>query len=157
MYHRGMIGVVDVLLASLDAAYDKKGWHGPALRGALRGLAAEEALWRPKKKGHNIWELALHCAYWKYAARRRLTGAKRGSFPVKGSNWFPSGGRADEKAWREVVRLLDEEHERLRSAIASLPKASFTDRKRLRLIYGVAAHDLYHAGQIRLLKRLQQS
>jgi uncharacterized damage-inducible protein DinB len=147
--------VADVLLANLEEAYGRKGWHGTTLRGALRGLTAGEVVWRPAPRRHNIWELALHCAYWKYAVRRRLTGEKRGSFAMKGSNFFPSPDAADEKGWREAVQLLDEEHRRLRAAIDSLPKRAFDDRKSVRLIYGIAAHDLYHTGQIQLIKRLQ--
>ncbi|HSP15343.1 MAG TPA: DinB family protein [Thermoanaerobaculia bacterium] len=148
-----MIGVAEVLLTTLGEAYDRKGWHGPTLRGALRGVTSREALWRPKGERHNIWELTLHCAYWKFVVCRRLTHDRRGKFPMKGSNFFPSG----EGHWRDAVRLLDEEHARLRSAIEALPKATFNDRKRVRMIYGIAAHDLYHAGQIQLLKRLQRS
>ncbi|HEV8657103.1 MAG TPA: DinB family protein [Thermoanaerobaculia bacterium] len=152
-----MIGVVDVLLANLEQAYERKGWQGTTLRGSLRGVTSQQALWRPARPRHNIWELTLHCAYWKYAVRRRLTGEKRGSFAMKGSNWFVSPAGADEKEWRDVQRLLDEQHEQLRSAIESLPKSAFSDRKRVRLMYGIAAHDLYHTGQIQLLKRLQRS
>ena len=152
-----MIGVADVLLANLDSAYDHKGWHGPTLRGALRGLSVPEVLWRPKERRHNIREVALHCAYWKYAVRRRLTGQKRGSFPVKGSNWFPAADRVGENDWRDIVRMLDHEHAQLRSAIESLSRRTFGDAKKLRLIYGVAAHDLYHAGQIQLIKRLYEN
>ncbi len=152
-----MIGVVDVLLANLEQAYERKGWHGTTLRGSLRGLTPEQGLWRPAQRRHNIWELALHCAYWKYAVRRRLTGEKRGSFAMKGSNWFASPETADDNRWLDVVRLLDEQHEQLRSAIESSPKSIFNDMKRVRLMYGIAAHDLYHTGQIQLIKRLQQS
>ncbi len=150
-----MIGVADVLLANLDSAYDRKGWHGTTLRGSLRGLWLEEVLWRPKPKRHNVWELAMHCAYWKYAVRRRLTGEKRGTFVRKGSNWFAAGDE-DEKSWQDVLRVLEDEHQRLRAAIESLSKRALDDRKRMHLIYGAAAHDLYHAGQIQLLKRLQE-
>ena len=149
--------VVDVLLANLDQAYDGKGWHGPTLRSALRGLSVDQLVWRPAKNRHNIWELTSHCAYWKYAVRRKLTGAKRGSFPMKGSNWFASPADSDERRWQQIVSLLEEEHRQLRAAIETLPKSEFEDPKRLRLMYGVAAHDLYHAGQVRLLKRLQSS
>lgn len=145
-----------MLLANLDAAFDRRGWHGPTLRGALRGLTADEAVRRPEKGRHNIWELAMHCAYWKYAVRRRLTGEKRGSFPVKGSNFFASPAEADERGWRDVLRILDDQHAQLRATIESLPKTAFGDRKRVRMIYGVAAHDVYHAGQIQLIKRLQR-
>lgn len=147
-----MIGVADVLLANLDAAYDRKGWHGPTLRGSLRGLSYDVVTWHPAPRRHSIAELAMHCAYWKYVVRRKLTGEKRRSFPVKGSNWFPS----DDRNFSDVVRLLDDQHKLLRATIESLPRAAFGDPKKLRLIYGGAAHDLYHAGQIQLIKRLRE-
>ena len=86
----------ELLLANLEAAYAKHGWHGTTLRNAIRGLTADDVAWRPAKSRHNIWELIAHAAYWKYVARRRLRGAKRGSFPLKGSNWIPAPERIDE-------------------------------------------------------------
>jgi len=148
--------VIEILLANLDAAYDVRGWHGTSLRGALRGLSPADVYWRPAKGRHDIWELVAHAAYWKYAARRRLAGGKRGSFPLKGSNWFESPARGGENAWRDVVELLDVEHHQLRTAIASLDDATLNDPKKVRLIYGVAAHDVYHTGQIQVLKRLRR-
>ncbi|HUP58797.1 MAG TPA: DinB family protein [Thermoanaerobaculia bacterium] len=148
--------VLPVLLANLDHAYDKRGWHGPTLRGALRGLAANDVYWRPAKKRHNIWELTAHAAYWKYAVRQRLGGAKRGSFPLKGSNWIAAPSRPDEEAWRDVVVLLDSEHRRLRDFLASMDEAALDDAKKVRMLYGVAAHDVYHTGQIQLIKRLRK-
>jgi uncharacterized damage-inducible protein DinB len=144
---------ISLLLEILDHGYDKKAWHGPNLRGALRGISAKAAAWRPAPGRHNIWELLLHAAYWKYAARRRLRGEKRGSFPIAGSNWFASGGRSGEKAWKKDRDLLEREHQQLRATIAGLRKS----KKRLpdAMLFGVAFHDVYHAGQIQLLKRLQ--
>ena len=139
-----------LLLEMLDAAYDRRGWHGTALRGSLRGLRPEVALYRPAPDRHNIWELIVHAAYWKYVVWRKLTGAKRGSFPLKGSNWFRSPESVDVA---EVVQLLDAEHARLRAAIAALPSLPASGTLR-RMLYGIAAHDLYHTGQIQLLKRL---
>ena len=148
--------VRELLLANLDAAYDQRGWHGTTLRGALRGLTPGDVYWRPPNARHNIWELVAHAAYWKYAARQRLTGGKRGSFSIKGSNWFASPPAGGESAWRDVVAMLDAEHHRLREVIASLDKATLDDRKKMRMVYGVAAHDVYHTGQIQLLKRLRR-
>lgn len=149
-----MNDVVSLLLANLDAAYDKRGWHGPTLPGSLRGVTAEEALRRPAKGRHNIWELVVHAAYWKYRARVRLAGAKRGAFPIKGSNWFSSPARAGDEEWRAIIRLLHDEHRRLRDAVASMTPADLRDPKKLRLAYGIAAHDVYHTGQIQLVKRM---
>lgn len=146
----------DLLLANLDAAYDTRGWHGTSLRGSLRGLTPADVYWRPPKSRHNIWELVAHAAYWKYAVRRKLSGGKRGSFSLKGSNFFESPSRGNEGAWRDVVELLDIEHHQLRGVIESLDDAAFADPKKLRMIYGVAAHDVYHTGQIQLIKRLRR-
>src|SRR5262249_48741890 len=70
----------DLLLRILDEAYERKAWHGTNLRGSLRGVSSDTAAWRPARGRHNIREIAVHCAYWKYTVRRRLTGEKRGSF-----------------------------------------------------------------------------
>lgn len=155
LYRYEMRELLDLLLVNLDAAYLRKGWHGPTLRNAIRGLRAEDVAWRPAKARHNIWELTAHAAYWKYAARRRLSGGKRG-FPMKGSNWIAAPARIDEASWKEVVALLEDEHCQLRDLIASLGDADLRDRKKLRVIYGVAAHDVYHAGQIQLVKKLRR-
>ncbi len=152
---------ISLLLSILDEAYEKQAWHGPNLRGALRGVTASEAAWRPGPGRHNIWELVLHAAYWKYAVRRRLLGEKRGSFPLSGSNWFESPGTADETAWKAHLALLKSMHAGLRAAVAefdaNLLEARTPGSKttNVRTIYGIAAHDLYHAGQIQFLKRLQ--
>ena len=149
---------IGLLLEILDQAFDRKGWHGTTLRGSLRGITPEQALWRPARGRHNMWELTVHAAYWKYAVRRRLAREPRGSFPLHGSNWF-SRDVADERQWRGDVRLLDDMHRQLRAAIGSiyLKRATLLDRGEtpLSLIAGIIAHDLYHAGQIQLLKRLR--
>lgn len=148
---------LSLLLEILDSGYDRNAWHGPNLKQSLRGVSAEDAAWRPSPGRHNIWEIAVHAAYWKYVARRRLRREPRGSFAFKGSNWFarPSpGAQGNEKAWREDRQLLEAEHQRLREAISDLAQ-----KRRLGpyfpMIYGVAFHDVYHAGQIRLLRRLR--
>lgn len=148
------------LLSIIDQAYDRRSWHGTNLRGSIRGLTAERASRRPRPDRHNIWELVVHAAYWKYAVTRRLTGQKRGSFPLKGSNWFARGHSVNESRWREDVLLLETMHRALREAVANLSVADLSRTPKGRttsnafLITGIAAHDLYHAGQIQLLKKL---
>ena len=149
------------LLTILDTAYNRRSWHGTNLRGTIRGLTAGQAVWRPARHRHNIWELVVHAAYWKYAALRRFTGGARGSFPLKGSNWVERSNGSDEAAWRKDVRLLDQQHRLLREAVAALSARDLNRTPRgskvsnFALLSGMAAHDLYHAGQIQILKRLQ--
>lgn len=153
-------GEIGLLLRIIDQAYEKRAWHGPNLRGSLRGVTAATAAFRPAPGRKNIWEHVLHAAYWKYVAWRRLTGEKRGSFPLAGSNWFERPEELNERAWRRDLRVLGVQHRALRQAIAGIdpralprkPRGSKVDNATL--IYGIAAHDLYHTGQIQLLKRL---
>ena len=142
-----------LILTLLDEAYEKRTWHGPNLRQSLRGVSARQAARRPAPGRHNIWELAVHAAYWKYAVRRRLTGGKRGSFVLKGSNFFRRPVELSERTWREDCALLEREHRALRAAVVRALRDGRA-KKLLRHIYGVAFHDIYHAGQIRLLRRL---
>jgi hypothetical protein len=144
---------IELLLALYDQAYDSRAWHGQNLRGSIRRVKLNEALWRPTPKHHNIWELVIHIAYWKYAVWRRITGEKRGSFERDGSNWIKVPKNPDAAAWKKDIALLDDIHTRLREEIANLNLNRFD---RHDLLYGVASHDLYHAGQIQLLKRLQR-
>lgn len=145
----------NLMLTLLEEAYAKKTWHGPNLSQAIRGVSAKQAAWRPGAGRHNIWEETLHAAYWKYVVRRRIEGGKRGSFVLKGSNFFlrPERGKADEAAWRADKKLLEREHHALREAVGRVLDTP-REAKFLRQIYGVALHDVYHAGQIRLLRRL---
>lgn len=149
-----------LLLAALDEAYDTRSWHGTNLRGSIRGMSRATARWRPGRGRHNIWELVVHAAYWKYAVRRRLTGEQRGSFPLKGSNFWVRPEEDSEAAWKRDVVLLAGEHRALRAAVEALPVTQFAKQAPgspftyTGLIRGAAAHDLYHAGQIQLLKRL---
>jgi hypothetical protein len=148
------------LLRLLDEAYSKKAWHGPNLKGSIRRVTPELAGWRPRNGRKCIAEIVLHCAYWKYATRRRIRGDKRGSFVLKGSNWFDVPSRLSEASWREYSRILDKEHETLRQAIVDAPASSLMSATRSGVIadhiQGVALHDLYHAGQIQTLKALKK-
>ena len=152
-----------LLIDIIDQAYEHRAWHGTNLRGSIRGLTVAQAAWRPDPKRHNIWEITVHAAYWKYAVRRRILGEKRGSFPLKGSNWFRRPVETTEVAWRADVALLDSIHKSMRDAILTLPHnrlhkvQGHTQFTYAELIYGIASHDLYHAGQIQILKRLQKT
>ena len=136
----------------LDEAYERKAWHGPNLKGSLRGITPVQAAFRPAPGRHSIRELTLHAAYWKYAVWRRLTGEKRGSFPLEGSNWFARNGVPSPAEWKKEKQLLEAEHRRLTAAVAKLPARPAPSV--LRQIYGVALHDTYHTGQIQYVKRL---
>jgi len=120
-------------------------------------VTARQAAWRPGRGRHNIWEVTLHAAYWKYAVRRRIEGGNRGSFVLKGSNFFtrPEKGKLSEAAWAADKNLLEREHRALRATVAQVLRTP-RGAKFMPQLYGIALHDVYHAGQIRLLRRLME-
>jgi DinB superfamily len=144
-------------LSLIDKAYSKRSLHGPNLRQAIKGVTAKQAAWRPAPGAHNIWELTLHAAYWKYVLRRRIQGGKRRSFTLKGSNFFsrPEEANTTEAAWRADRELLENEHRALTEAVRKVLNRRQAGRVHDG-ICAVALHDVYHAGQIRLLRRLME-
>lgn len=150
----------DQLLDLLAEAYERKSWHGPNLRGSIRRVTASDAARVAGPGRKSIAEIVLHAAYWKYTVRRRILGEARGSFPLKGSNWFALPSPYNEAAWKAATQLLDEQHRLLIAAVESLSPA---DMNRVTpgathpigfVVRGIALHDVYHAGQIQLLKAL---
>jgi hypothetical protein len=146
-----------ILLDLFDEAFERKTWHGPNLWQSLRGVTAKQASWRPAPRRHNIWEETLHAAYWKYAVRRRIEHGTRGSFLLPGSNFFPrpEPGNLNQAAWKADKAILQKEHAALRKAIRAALEKPITPKVR-KMLWGVAFHDVYHAGQIRLLRRLME-
>ena len=152
---------IPLLLDVVDQAFDHRAWHGTPLAGALRGVGWRQALARPRAGRHNIWELTLHAAYWKYVVRRRLSRDPELVFPRSPANWPALPVLRDADAWRRDLALLKREHRLLREVIAAFPPARLHQRgwrsrrwTNIQHIYGIASHDLYHAGQIQLIKRL---
>jgi hypothetical protein len=155
---------MDLLLWNLQPAPGQKNWHGgPSPVGALRGVAAEQARWRPTPRRKSVWELALHIAYWKYTARRHLEPGEHLRFARSPANFPRLPQPADAAAWARDVALLWSEHDRLVEAVRAFRgrrlDAIPPGGKRWtygELVLGIAAHDAYHTGQIQLLKRLWQ-
>ena len=155
---------LDLLLWNIQPAPGRKNWHGgPSPVGAVRGVGAEQAAWRPTPRRKSVWELALHIAYWKYTVRRHLVAGEHPRFPRSPANFPRLPDPADEPAWAADVALLRSEHDRLVEAVRAFSGRRLDGippgGKRWtygELLLGIAAHDTYHTGQIQLLKRLWQ-
>ncbi len=163
MYMLKVSSEIKLLLEIYDQAFDQTAWHGTNLRGSLKGLKLPELLYRAQGKRHNIWEITLHCAYWKYVVLRRLVGGKKGEFPRKPSDFPKLPDNPTLKDWKEDLKLLEDYHVRLREAIEHFPESKLYKTPKnskvsyTKTIYGISSHDLYHAGQIQLVKRMIRS
>jgi uncharacterized damage-inducible protein DinB len=144
----------------LRRAHQGDAWHGPALREVLDGLTAARAAARPLPGAHTIWEIVLHIAAWEGIVARRLRG-ERVEDVTPDEDWPPARDTS-EAAWREAVAQLERGHERLEDGIAGFSDARLGDKTPAGtpyydLLHGIVQHDLYHAGQIAILKKERAS
>ncbi len=140
----------------LRRAFYGDAWHGPAVLELLSDVDAETAAARPIPNVHSIWELVLHIAVWDRVACRRLAGEK--CQPTGDAN-FPPVTKVNAVAWRKAVAETKRAHDVFVKTVAALPDARLWDRvpgKRYdfyHMLHGLAQHELYHAGQIAILKK----
>jgi DinB superfamily len=145
------------LLDHLDSIFFGPAWHGASLMRTIRAVDLAHATME-NQEGFSPWKIVLHCAYWKYAVRRRISPAvPKLSFPRRPSNFPRLPPELSEEAWLRDRQFLEEQHALLREAVIRLP-ASRLDAKpagsRFTLeqtILGAAAHDAYHTAHIRNL------
>jgi len=140
----------------LEINFRGDAWHGPSVMQLLADVTAEQAAARPVQNAHSIWELVLHIKVWKDATGRRLAG--EAFEPTPEEDW-PEVTATGEAAWENALKELEASHEKLAEAVSKLDElqlhepATGEDYSNYFMIHGVIQHDLYHAGQIVLLKK----
>ena len=150
--------LIDALDDQLRRSMEGEAWHGPSVREALEGVTVEEASAHPIPGAHSIRELVLHIAAGNQLVLRRLEGDGRQLSPEE--DW-PTPAEATEDAWQRDVESLFALSQRLREAVATFPAERLDDPlvpqppySAFTQFIGLTQHDLYHAGQIVLLRRL---
>lgn len=154
-----------VLRAALEESYRGPAWHGPSVLVSLRGVSRAMALQRPAEGRNSIWELVLHLAYARHRVLgrlARLNGHKAARFTrPRSPEWFPRLPEpADEAAWRADLELLERAHQDLLDELHRTPQKVLARKRRGSgrpfgdELLGLALHDAYHAGQIRLIARM---
>ena len=144
----------------LRRAFYGSAWHGPAVLELLEDMDAATAAAKPLEDVHSIWELLLHVEAWDRAAMVRLGGKK---YQPEGTDNFPPSSKVTEEAWRKVVARAKRTHDLLVKTVEALPESRLRDRvpgKRYdfyHMLHGIAQHELYHAGQMAILKKARLS
>jgi hypothetical protein len=155
-----MTGPIERLLGQLRVAYYGPSWHGPTLREVLIDVTAEQAARHSIGSAHSIWEIASHSAAWKRVVTERLDRAVPS---LQGEADWPAVHDTSPAAWQEVLRQLDLATNNLINRVRLLPVADLDGQvpgdviSVYAMVHGVIQHDVYHAGQIALLKKLQRA
>jgi len=140
----------------LKRAFEGNAWHGPSVTEVLNGVTAQQASTRVFSTAHTIWELALHIGAWERACLSRLQGQR--AELTDAEDWPPVVNTSDQ-AWQQLKLTLQDGNQQLRNAVQGvneerldqpilpgMPSVYIT-------VQGVVQHDLYHAGQIAILKK----
>jgi uncharacterized damage-inducible protein DinB len=141
----------------LRHAFDGDAWHGPALLELLADVEAATAAAHPLPDVHSIWELVLHIAAWDQAVNRRILAGK--AITLKAAQNFPPIKIKTKGAWKKAIAHLKKTHGALIKTVAALPDSRLQERVPGKkydvyfMLHGVAQHELYHAGQIAILKK----
>ena len=154
---------IDRIVDELEREHGGDPWHGNPLRQILDGVDHRQAALRPLAKAQTIWETVLHIVAWKNEVRRRVGGAPAGA-PIEGD--WPTPPPASAEGWRDALAGLEASHRALVAAVAGLREPALfeptTDPREREtglgvshyvLLHGIVQHDVYHAGQIALLKK----
>jgi uncharacterized damage-inducible protein DinB len=148
-----------LIAEQLRRAFEGDAWHGPAVLELLEDVDAAAAAAKPLRDVHSIWELVLHIAVWDSAGCRRLAGEK---WQPEGTANFPLVPKSTEAAWRKAVAHAKRTHDVLVKTVAALPESRLRERvpgKKYdfyHMLHGIAQHELYHAGQIAILKKARK-
>lgn len=151
-----MANELERIQGELKRAFEGEAWHGPAVLELLKDVTAKQAAARPIAGAHSIWELVLHIAAWESAGRRRLEVDRA---ELSDEENFPPVNDTSEAAWQQTVEALKDGHRELCNAIDRVDDSRLDEpiRDGMRSVYitlhGVIQHDLYHAGQIAILKK----
>jgi uncharacterized damage-inducible protein DinB len=144
----------------LRRAFEGDAWHGPSILPLIQDLDARSAMRRPIANGHSIWEIVAHVEVWDKAVLRRMKGEVVQPTPKED---FPAIEDSSEKAWKQMIHNLVQSHHELVKAVAAFPETRLGEKVPGKEpdyhtyyfnLHGVLQHEIYHAGQIALLKKM---
>jgi uncharacterized damage-inducible protein DinB len=151
------VSEIERISDQLKRAFEGEAWHGPAVRELLATTTCGQAAQRPIAGAHTIWEIVVHMSAWESVVRRRLLGETVADLAPE-QDW-PAVTNVTEAAWRKTLEELEKSHAQTRQAIAQLSDERLDDTVSGKnysvyvMLHGVIQHDLYHAGQIAVLKK----
>jgi uncharacterized damage-inducible protein DinB len=147
---------IERITQQLKAAVEGEAWHGPSVKETLQGVTPEQASVRPVDGAHSIWEIVLHISGWMRVAVSRMQGIKTPQ-PEQGD--WPELRSATAATWNQTLETMQKNYEELKTAISKLSEEDLTKpvfdipNYNYVLLHGIIQHNLYHAGQMAMLRK----
>jgi uncharacterized damage-inducible protein DinB len=141
------------IITLLENTFNKEPWHGPSVKSVINGITQQQSLSK-LNNSHSIIELVGHMTSWRTYTAKKLIDDK--SFKMTDELNFPSA-----TDWQKVLQTLDESQVTLIEAIKKFDEKRLPDivpstnhqYSYYTLLHGIIHHDLYHTGQIAIVKK----
>ena len=146
---------MEIIADQISRAFRGESWHGPSVLEVLAGVSAEDAAAHPIPGAHSIWEIVLHMT----GGYALVLGRVRGEDPqLSPEQEWPLVPEVSSEAWRESQHTLEQLNRQLQSAVRAFPAERLSQELGSEYsayiqFLGAPQHDLYHAGQIVVLKK----
>ncbi len=144
---------------TLHEAYSGAAWHGPSVQEILRELTPAQAFSRPIPGAHSVWELVLHMSRWRVFVWNKVAGDHSFEITSPEQDW-PRVDTNSPTAWKAALEELENTQQQLLEALETFPDSRLSETvpgreySYYKLLHGIIGHDLYHTGQIALLKKM---
>jgi len=146
----------------LNRAFDKGSWIGPTVMSTLDGVTAHGAAIRPLSNAHTIWEITNHIIFWENLVSRMIVESSVDTTLESRKDWVAVED-SSEDAWHETLKKLQRGHKKLSDLIATIDDSRLNEKSAelgedftvYEMLHGIIQHDIYHAGQIGMLKKSQ--
>jgi uncharacterized damage-inducible protein DinB len=144
---------------TLHETYSGAAWHGPSVHETLRGLTPGQAFSRPIQGAHSTWEIVLHMTRWRLFVWNKVAGERSFEITSPEQDW-PRVENDSPVAWEAALQELENTQQQLLEALETFPDSRLSETvpgreySYYKLLHGIIGHDLYHAGQITLLKKM---
>ena len=140
-----------VLLNQVKTTHDKEDWFVP-VNIALKGITAEQAVWKDGSENHSIGQLANHLLFWNERQLKVFKGEKLAPFNGNNDETFNAFTK---EQWLETVKKLDNVLMEIEKIIQNADEASL--KSWAETIGNISTHNAYHTGQIIFVRKLEGS
>lgn len=144
---------------SFNHIYEKGAWFGDTYMEKLADVTEKEAFTPPMNGVHTIAELVAHVIYWRTPLIKGLKGEEDHMGSVEDpDNWVPLD-KLKARGWKKLLADFETSQEELLSLLQSAKPSFFKEEYSPGnsweyVTEGIAQHDVYHLGQLALVKKM---
>jgi len=138
--------------------YNGSPWYGETVDAKLSDVSDDNAFQQPISGVHSVGEIVSHMIYWRKALIAKLEGGTFKTSMESPDNW-KNIKELKTSGWKNLKSSFDESQHTITSLLEKQSddflKTEYSQGISMEsLIQGIIDHDIYHLGQIGLVKKM---